>query len=109
MPPKFTIDPAMKFVPVNVMFTDCPTTPLVGLIEVSVGTGLGEFTIVNTKFVVVPPPGAGLVTVTFADPTAEMSLAGTVAVSCVVLTNAVVLAVPPRGVIQSLACGCRQR
>jgi hypothetical protein len=45
MPAKFTIDPAMKFVPVSVMLTDWPITPLVGLIEVSVGAGLGELTI----------------------------------------------------------------
>lgn len=94
MPLKFTIDPAMKLVPVSVRFTACPTNPLVGLIDARVGTGLGALEIVKTKLVVVPPPGAGLVTVTFAGPTDEMSVAGIVAVNCVALTNVVGLADP---------------
>ena len=49
---------------------------------------------VNTKFVVVPPPGAGLVTVTFADPTVVMSVDRIAAVSCVALTNVWSCAVP---------------
>jgi hypothetical protein len=94
LPPKFTIDPAMKPVPVKVMFTDWPATPLVGLMEVSVGAGFGWLAMVNTKFVVVPPPGAGFVTVTFTPPTAEMSEESIEAVSFVALTNVVVLAAP---------------
>jgi hypothetical protein len=92
--PKFTIEPAMKPVPVSVSVTGWPATPLVGLIEVSVGTGFGWLAIVKTKFVVVPPPGAGFVTVTFADPTAEMSDERIEAVSFVALTNVVAFAVP---------------
>lgn len=94
LPPKFTIDPAMKPVPVKVMFTDWLATPLVGLMEVSVGAGFGWLAMVNTKFVVVPPPGAGFVTVTFTPPTAEMSEESIEAVSFVALTNVVVLAAP---------------
>jgi hypothetical protein len=71
--PKFTMDPAMKFVPVSVRFTGWPATPLVGLMDASVGTGFGALAIVNTKFDDVPPPGAALVTVTFADPTEAIS------------------------------------
>ncbi len=90
--PKFTMEPATKFVPVRVRFTAWPTSPLVGLIVVSVGTGFGTLEIVKTTFVVVPPPGAGFVTVTFPDPTVVMSVDGMVAVSCVALTNVVVRA-----------------
>jgi hypothetical protein len=98
--PKFTIDPAMKPVPVSVKVTGWPATPLVGLIEVSVGTGFGWLAIVNTKFVVVPPPGAGFVTVTFADPTVEMSDERIEAVSFVELTNVVAFAVPLKFTIE---------
>lgn len=92
--PKFTIDPAMKPVPVSVMFTAWPATPLVGLMEARVGDGFGWLAMVNTKFVVVPPPGAGFVTVTLAGPTVVMSLDRIAAVSCVELTKVVVLPLP---------------
>jgi hypothetical protein len=44
----------------------------------------------------VPPPGAGLVTVTAAVLAEAMAAAGTAAVNCVALTNVVVPAVPPK-------------
>ena len=87
--PKFTMEPATKFVPVSVKLTAWPTSPLVGLIVLRVGTGFGTLEIVKTTFVVVPPPGAGLVTVIFPDPTVAMSVDGIVAVNCVALTNVV--------------------
>src|SRR5882672_2908569 len=62
--------------------------------EVRVGAGFGWLAIVNTKFVVVPPPGVGFVTVTLADPTVVISLDEIVAVSWVAFTNVVALAVP---------------
>ena len=56
-----------------------------------VGTGL--FT-VNGEFPEVPPPGAGFVTVTLNVPAAAMSGAVIAAVTCVALTNVVVLDAP---------------
>jgi len=44
----------------------------------------------------VPPPGAGLLTVTAAVPTMAMAAAGMAAVNCVALTNVVLRAVPPK-------------
>jgi len=44
---------------------------------------------VNVNAADAPPPGGGLVTVTCAEPTVAMSLAGIEAVSCVLLTNIV--------------------
>lgn len=84
----------MKFVPVSVNETLCPIVPLVGEIELSVGTGFDEVEITNTKFGVVPPPGAGLLTVTFALPEVAISAARMAAVNFVELTNVVVFALP---------------
>jgi hypothetical protein len=58
----------------------------VGAIDVSAGAGLS---IVNVAESDVPPPGIGLVTVTFTRPPVAMSEAGTAAVSDVALTNVV--------------------
>jgi hypothetical protein len=44
----------------------------------------------------VPPPGAGLVTVTGTVPAEAMAAAGMAAVNCVALTNVVVRVVPPK-------------
>jgi hypothetical protein len=49
---------------------------------------------VNVAAAEVPPPGAGLTTVTLAMPSAAMSVAGIVAVSCVGETNVVARAAP---------------
>src|SRR5438552_15957859 len=49
---------------------------------------------VNAAGAEVPPPGAGLTTVTLAMPAAAMSVAGIVAVSCVGETNVVARAAP---------------
>src|ERR1700704_1677801 len=48
----------------------------------------------NTRFVVVPPPGAGFVTVTFTWPAVATSGAAMAAVICVAFTTVVVLAAP---------------
>jgi hypothetical protein len=67
-----------------------PAAALEGEIELSVGTGL---LIANdTPFDV--PPGAGFVTVTVAVPAVAISATEIAAVSCVALTNVVVLAAP---------------
>jgi hypothetical protein len=63
----------------------------VGLIEVIVGTGL---LMVNVAEFEVPPPGAGLTTVTDAVPAVATLAAGTAAVSCVEETKVVVKAEP---------------
>src|SRR6266571_7832549 len=49
---------------------------------------------VNVAAAEVPPPGAGLTTVTLAMPAAAMSVAGIAAVSCVAETNVVARAAP---------------
>ena len=65
-----------------------------GEIDPSVGTGFDALEIVNAKFGVVPPPGAGFVTVTLAFPEVAMSDASIAALICVALTKVVVLADP---------------
>ena len=82
----------MKLVPVAVRVNAAPPAlALAGDIAVIVGTAL---LIGNVQAVDVPPPGAGFVTVTIADPELLISLAGTWAVSCVELTKFVVSADP---------------
>jgi hypothetical protein len=71
-----------------------PALAVVGEIDVVVGTGL--FTVNATEFEV-PPPGAGLVTVTPGVlPGVITSLARIAAVNCVALTNVVTFAAPPK-------------
>ena len=69
-----------------------PTVAEVGAIEVRVGAEAAL--IVNDRLPDVPPPGAGLVTVTVAVPAVAISAAVIAAVNCVALTNVVVLAAP---------------
>lgn len=81
-PLKFTVELAMKLVPVNVSVNAAPpAVPLVGEMDVRVGTGL--FAMLTLKFtaVEVPPPGVGLVTVTGNDPAVAISAAGMAAVT----------------------------
>lgn len=87
-PPKLTVAPVTKFVPliVNVNAVDPAAIP-VGDNEEIVGTGL--FTWNVTLFVDVPPPGVAFVTVTKSAPEAAMSDARIAAVTCVELTNVV--------------------
>ena len=91
--PKFTVAPATKPVPVrvNVKATP-PTVAEVGAREVSVGAEAAL--IAKDTDADVPPPGAGFVTVTVAVPAVAISAAVIAAVSCVALTNVVVLAAP---------------
>ena len=91
--PKFTVVPATKPVPVRVNVKAAPPAVAeVGVIEVSVGPAAAL--IVKDTVADVPPPGAGLVTVTVAVPAVAISAVEIAAVSCVALTNAVVLAAP---------------
>jgi xanthosine utilization system XapX-like protein len=85
----------MKFVPVAVSVNAAPPAiALVGLMEVSVGTGLFAALTVNVEAAEVPPPGAGFVTVTGKLPTAAMSATVIAAVTWVALTKVVVRAFP---------------
>jgi hypothetical protein len=70
-----------KFVPITVSVkADSPTNPLAGEIDVIVGLGLALTTLRPIEFDL-PPPGAGLHTVTTAVPDAAIAEAGIVAVS----------------------------
>ena len=90
--PKFTVAPVAKPVPVRVNVNAAPpTVVLAGAIEVSVRV---DPLIVNDRVPDVPPPGAGFVTVTLAVPAVAISAAVIAAVTCVALTNVVVLAAP---------------
>ena len=91
--PKFTLAPATKPVPVRVNGKAAPPAVAeVGAKEVSDGPAAAL--IVKDRLPDVPPPGAGLVTVTVAVPAVAISAAVMAAVSCVALTNVVVLAAP---------------
>ena len=61
-----------------------PTVTELGLKLVIAGSGL---LIVKVKLFELPPPGDGLTTSSAAVPAVTKSLAGIVAVSCVLLTN----------------------
>ncbi len=82
-----TTEPATKPLPFTVSVKAVP--PAVadeGLRPLMPGTGLGAALIVKLWAFDVPPPGAGLVTVTWAVPADAMSAAVIAAVSCVALT-----------------------
>ena len=93
MDPKFTVAPVTKPVPIRVSVNAAPLTVAVaGAIEASVGPETAL--IVNDRLPDVPPPGAGLVTVTVAVPAVAISAAVIAAVNSVALTKVVVLAAP---------------
>ena len=93
MDPKLTVAPVTKPVPVRVSVNAAPLTVAVaGAIELSVGPETAL--IVKDRVPDVPPPGAGLVTVTVAAPAVAISAAVIAAVSCVALAKVVVLAAP---------------
>ena len=83
-----TVEVPTKFVPFTVK-VNCgpPAAAQVGLIEVVVGTGL---LMVNVTGFDVPPPGEGVLTVTWTVPAVVTFAAGTIAVSCVAETKVVV-------------------
>ena len=85
-PFQFTTEPLMKPVPLTVRPNDVPpAVALVGERLVMLGTGLAAL-IANDAAVEVPPPGAGLITVTWAVPALAISAAAIAAVNCVALT-----------------------
>ena len=94
VPFQFTTEPFMKPVPLTARLNAVPpAVALAGSRLVMVGAGLGAL-IVNVAAGEVPPPGAGLNTVTWAVPELAMSVAVIAEVNCVVLTYIVVRAAP---------------
>jgi len=82
----------MKLVPVTVKVKAAPPdNNVLGFSDVAVGTGLS---IVNVNGLLVPPPGAGVVTVTMAVPAAAISEAVMAACKLVLETNVVVRGLP---------------
>ena len=78
-PFQFTVAPFTKPVPLTVRENEAaPSVLLLGVIEVSVGTAL---LIAKLRFPDVPPPGAGLLTETFAVPAVAISEALIVALT----------------------------
>jgi hypothetical protein len=89
-----TTDAEIKFVPFTVSVNAAPpAAALPGDKPLTAGAGLA-LVMVNVKAFEVPPPGAGLNTVTRAVPAAAILVAGIVAVSWVALTNVVVRLLP---------------
>lgn len=92
LPLNFTLEEGTNPVPFTVRVKPAPpAVALVGDSVVIVGAGLF---MVNDCTLVVPPPGAGFVTVTLTTPPLAMSAAVMAAVTCVALTKVVVLAAP---------------
>ncbi len=92
LPFQRTTELLTKFVPVMVRVNPpLPVTTVAGLMLLIVGNG---FVMVKVAVLDVPPPGAGLKTVTFAVPAVATSLAGIAAVSTVLETNPVVRSLP---------------
>ncbi len=90
-----TTEPAMKLEPLTVnVKPGLPAAAELGLRAVIAGTGLADELMVKLSGADVPPPGAGLNTVTAALPAVVRSLAGIVAVREVALTNTVDRAAP---------------
>ena len=85
-----TVDPATKFVPVRVTFTDVPRNSELGAMDVSVGAG-GAMT-VNVTELLVP---AGVVTVTFLALNVAFGAMVKIAVTVVALTAVTPLTVIP--------------
>lgn len=90
-----TVDPATKFAPFTVRVNPAPPAVAeAGMMLVRVGTGLFAVVMVKVAVPEVPPPGAGLDTVTPAVPAAETSEFRTSAVSRFAETYRVVRADP---------------
>jgi transcription initiation factor TFIIIB Brf1 subunit/transcription initiation factor TFIIB len=92
LPFHWTVEEETKFVPVTASVNAAPPAPAeLGFSELAVGDGL---LIVNVSGLEVPPPGAGVVTVTMAVPTVAMSAAVMAACKLVLETKVVVRALP---------------
>jgi hypothetical protein len=101
VPPNVINEAGTKFVPLTVSVKAAPpATALFGEIRAIVGTGLPPLMVKFTEFEV-PPPGAGLVTLTGAVPVVAMAAAGMVTINSVELTNVMVSAVLPNRTIEA--------
>src|SRR6266850_1621815 len=95
-----TLEPLTKLVPVSVSVKAAlPADVPVGDSVESVGEGL---VMLNVCAAEVPPPGAGVTTVTDAVAAVARSAAGMAAVSCVALTKVVVRAAPFQRTVEPL-------
>ena len=93
----------MKFVPTTLRVNPGPPTAAdTGLMLESVGTGLITAFVVNVSALEVPPPGAGVFTVTLAVPALATSEARMEAVNCVGLTKFVVRTAPFQRTLEPL-------
>jgi hypothetical protein len=82
VPFQLTSEAEMKLVPFTVSVNAAPpAVAVLGEIELTDGAGLFAWVMVKVAAVETPPPGAGLLTVTCAEPTVAMSLARIAAVS----------------------------
>src|SRR5690349_7645915 len=94
-------EPGTKLVPVTAKVKVCaPTGAQLGSRELIVGMGFVPLLMAKFSILDVPPPGAGLATVTDAVPADPIAAAGMAAVNCVELTNVVVGIVPPKLTIE---------
>jgi hypothetical protein len=92
-----TAELGTKFVPITANVKACaPTGAQSGSRELIVGTGFVPLGMSKFTGFEVPPPGAGLVTVTAAVPAEAIAAAGMTVVNWVELTNVVVRAVPAK-------------
>ena len=98
-PASLTCDGLVKFVPVRVTFTDVPSAPLEGVIDVSVGTPLALFT-VKATVLLVPPL---VVMEILRAPVVALAAIFSVAVICVPLTTVTLLTVIPPPVTPTVA------
>jgi hypothetical protein len=97
LPFQRTTELGTKFVPITARVKVCaPTGAQFGSRELIVGMGFVPLLMVKLTRFELPPPGAGLVTVTAGVPTEAIAAAGIAAFNCVELTNVVVGVVPPK-------------
>lgn len=96
VPFHFTVDPLMKLAPFTVSVNaGFPAVAIFGARDMTEGTGLlPAAEIVKGKLFEVPPPGAGVTTVTPAVPAKATRVALTEAVNCSGPENVVGMAVP---------------
>jgi hypothetical protein len=97
-----TTELGAKFVPITARVKVCsPTGAQLGSRELIVGMGFVPLLMAKLTRFELPPPGAGLVTITAAVPAEAIAAAGIAAVNCVELTNVAVSVVPPKLTIEA--------
>jgi len=102
LPFQRTTEPATKLEPdTHKLKAGAPTGAPLGSRELILGTRFIAVVMVKFMALEMPPPGAGLVTVTAGVPADAMAAAGIAAVNCVALTNVVAGAAPPKLTIEA--------